>query len=193
MMETKEYRTVDKSTWGDGPWQNEPDKMQWQDFATGLPCLIVRSPVTGSLCGYVGVSSGHPLFEVDYGGCSQATECLDEKGGVNHWCDHRPELLLDVHGGITFSGACQKTSDESAGVCHLPAPGESDNVFWFGFDTAHAFDLTPAMNARLAQIYREKGEPLPDCYDRTTEHYRDLAYVKDECEKLALQLKEMQA
>lgn len=36
-METLEYRTKDKSTWGDGPWQQEPDKKQWQDAATGLP------------------------------------------------------------------------------------------------------------------------------------------------------------
>jgi hypothetical protein len=60
-VETKEYRTIDKTLWPRGEWDDEPDKMQWQDEATGLPCLIVRGPV-GALCGYVGVPEGHPCF-----------------------------------------------------------------------------------------------------------------------------------
>ena len=34
-MEHKTWATVDKSAWGDGPWQDEPDKEQWPDEATG--------------------------------------------------------------------------------------------------------------------------------------------------------------
>lgn len=49
-MQTISYTTKDKSTWGDGPWQHEPDKMQYEDPDTGLPCLIVRNAV-GALCG----------------------------------------------------------------------------------------------------------------------------------------------
>lgn len=79
-MEALEYRTVDKSNWGNGPWQNEPDKCQWRDEATGLPCLIVRGP-SGALCGYVGVSEGHPAFGKDY-----------------------DSVAADVHGGLTFAG-----------------------------------------------------------------------------------------
>ena len=30
-MQTIEYKTLDKSKWGDGPWQDEPDKKQWLD------------------------------------------------------------------------------------------------------------------------------------------------------------------
>ncbi len=48
-MEKIEYRTVDKTGWGEGPWQSEPDKRQWQDEATGLPCLIVRGPAIAVL------------------------------------------------------------------------------------------------------------------------------------------------
>lgn len=40
-MQTIEYTTIDKSSWGNEPWQNEPDKKQWQDKATLLPCLVV--------------------------------------------------------------------------------------------------------------------------------------------------------
>ena len=34
--------------------------------ATGLPCLVKRSPHIGNLCGYVGVSEGHPWFGKHY-------------------------------------------------------------------------------------------------------------------------------
>lgn len=54
-MRTIEYQTIDKSEWGAGPWQSEPDKKQWQDPETGLPCLIVRGP-PGALCGYGGLT-----------------------------------------------------------------------------------------------------------------------------------------
>lgn len=28
--------------WGTGPWVGEPDKAQWEDETTGLPCLALR-------------------------------------------------------------------------------------------------------------------------------------------------------
>jgi hypothetical protein len=39
-MKAIEYLFLDKSEWGAGPWQIEPDKVQWQDNETGLPCLV---------------------------------------------------------------------------------------------------------------------------------------------------------
>jgi len=124
-MKTIEYRTVDKSTWGAGPWQNEPDKKQWLDEETGYPCLIVRNPV-GALCGYVGVSRAHPAFEQDYN-----------------------DVAADVHGDLTFSGFCHEPEgdDHSQGICHLTEDGE--RVWWLGFDCAHAFDLCPSMAAYM--------------------------------------------
>src|SRR4051812_44340660 len=114
-MEYREYKTVDKSTWGPGDWQDEPDKVQWQDEATGLPCLIVRGP-SGALCGYVGVAEGHPLFAKEYSSAD-----------------------VEVHGGLTFADFCQQTTNEARHVCHVPAPGEPDHVWWFGFDCAHSW------------------------------------------------------
>src|SRR5262249_8204209 len=120
MMETKEYRTVDKAGWAvRGEWDNEPDKMQWPDDISGLPCLIVRGPL-GALCGYVGVSDIHPLYGK---GCN---------------------IDVQVHGGLTFVGGCDYSADESTHICHVPGPGEPDNVWWFGFDCAHSGDFTPA-------------------------------------------------
>lgn len=49
----------DKSDWGDGPWQGEPDRVEWR--LLGFKCLILRGPM-GTLCGYVGVPPGHPCY-----------------------------------------------------------------------------------------------------------------------------------
>lgn len=121
-MKTIEYTTVDKTDWGPGPWQDEPDKRQWQDEDTGLPCLIVRNG-SGALCGYVGIAKGHPKFAKEY---------ADE--------DVFP---LEVHGGLTFSDFCADTEDVTRHVCHIPDKGEPDKVWWLGFDCSHHMDLSP--------------------------------------------------
>jgi hypothetical protein len=121
-----EYSTIDKSDWDDGPWQSEPDKRQWTDEKTGLPCLIVRGP-SGALCGYVGVDSAHPLYKVDY-------DDAYSKAGI------------EAHGGLTFASGCQDSADPSQGICHIPEPGKPDDVWWFGFDCAHSGDLCPAFS-----------------------------------------------
>ncbi|NOG70463.1 hypothetical protein [Roseicella sp. DB1501] len=118
-METKSYNTIDKSEWPRGEWDNEPDKVQWQDQATQLPCLAVRGP-GGHWCGYVGVSEGHPYFKKEYDACD-----------------------VQVHWGLTYSDHCQETESECDGVCHQPDESETDNVWWLGFDCAHSGDMTP--------------------------------------------------
>lgn len=38
-METLEYTTMDKSTWGEGEWNSEVDKKQWRGLGlTVLQC-----------------------------------------------------------------------------------------------------------------------------------------------------------
>jgi hypothetical protein len=97
-----------------GPWDSEPDH---EDFRSpeGLPCVLRRSAL-GSWCGYVGVPPGHPWHGKDY-------------GDIN---DPHP----DVHGGLTYSDRCQ------GAICHVPQPGESDDVWWLGFDCNHSGDLS---------------------------------------------------
>jgi hypothetical protein len=80
-VKTMEWTNRDKSEWARGPWDHEPDKMQWQDEATGLPCLIVRGPA-GALCGYVGVGPTHPWFGIGYSECPSVCEDV--------YCDHSP-------------------------------------------------------------------------------------------------------
>lgn len=55
----KKLTWIDKKEWGPGPWQSEPDKVEWRDEKTGLPCLAVRHSEHGNWCGYVGVHKGH--------------------------------------------------------------------------------------------------------------------------------------
>jgi len=116
------FRT--KSEWGPGPWQDEPDRIEWR-HASGLPCLIVRNHM-GSLCGYVGVPPEHPFYRQHYD--SPVTE------------------NIHAHGGLTYSDLCQGL------ICHKPEPGEERDIWWFGFDCGHYQDVSPGLNATLAAI-----------------------------------------
>jgi len=73
-----------KSEWGPGPWQDEPDRLEWR-HASGLPCWIVRNCM-GSLCGYVGVPPEHPFYMRAPDDCN-----VEVHGGLNY-CGHMTEL-----------------------------------------------------------------------------------------------------
>ncbi len=120
-MKNLTYQTMDKSKFGRGPWQDEHDKEQFVDEATGLPCLIVRNQL-GALCGYVGVSAEHPCFG-----------------------EHYDNVDVSVHGGLTFADKCSEHGEECNSICHKVEPGENDAVWWLGFDCGHYFDLIPSM------------------------------------------------
>lgn len=69
-MKSRDEHKVDKSKWPKGPWTTEPDRLEWVDETTGYTALIVRTRM-GNLCGYVGVSEGHPWYGKNYGDCLQ--------------------------------------------------------------------------------------------------------------------------
>lgn len=75
----------------------------------GFACLIRRTNI-GIWCGYVAVPPGHPWHGKHY-------DAVD----------------ADVHGGLTYAEPC------SGEICHVPQPGESDDVWWLGFDCGHYF------------------------------------------------------
>ncbi len=148
-METITYEGIDdRSGWGAGPWDNEStDKLQWRSTLSGVPCLIVRGPL-GGWCGYAGVEDlEHPWFEKDYD-------------------DVKP--YPDVHGGLTFADFCQENEH---GICHIVEEGETERVWWLGFDTGHLMDQLPALTIRDGGVYRTQS------------------YVVAEVEGLAQQLK----
>lgn len=72
---------IDKSSWGPGPWQSEPDHVRWIS-PTGLRCEIMRSHITGALCGYAHVPRGHRYWGLSW---------------------RRQQRAIDVHGGVTFA------------------------------------------------------------------------------------------
>lgn len=113
-------RTATDAELPPGPWDNEPDKIQWVDAATNLDCLMVRAPY-GHWCGYVGVPQDHPYYRM----------------GFEH-----PDVI--VHGGLTFSAFCAP-GEPIDGVCHIAEPGREPKPWWFGFDCAHDKDISPGL------------------------------------------------
>lgn len=158
-MQTKEYTFVDRTGWPEGHWDNEPDKVQWQDEVTGLPCIARRTD-RGHWCGYVGVSETNSLFKKYY------FDIIDAN--------------FSVHGGLTYSSFCDPQENEH-GICHVPDAGEPDHIWWFGFDCAHAGDLSPGYCTMYKQLGFKSYEGM---------EYRTLEYVKAECAQLARQLRE---
>lgn len=117
------YYYHDRSEWQRPDYaEGEPDKVQWKDEATGLPCLIVRN-YAGAWCGYVGVSKGHKYYAINYSDV-----------------DYNE---VDVHGGLTFSDSCSH-NEHGRGICHKVEHGEDDEVWWLGFDCNHLGDVAPA-------------------------------------------------
>lgn len=158
-MSNNKKLNLGKDQWGPGPWQDEPDRLEFE--YKGFPCLMVRNTGgTGSWCGYVAVPPGHPAFEKSYQG-----------------------LDLDVHGGLTYSDHC------SGHICHEPKPGEPDNVWWLGFDCAHGGDLSPRMRAfEEKYIPQLEGFHNINDNRFIHGTYKDVAYVKKEIRRLADQL-----
>lgn len=74
-------KPIDRTNWGPGPWDNEPDQVAWTT-GVGYPGLINRGDITGALNGYVCVPKGHPFFGKRYG---------------------QIEGQLEVHDGVTFA------------------------------------------------------------------------------------------
>lgn len=145
---------VDKGGWAAGPWHQEPDRVDFRH--AGFACLMLRDEHSGVWCGYVGVTATHPAYG-----------------------QHCGDVDVEVHGGLTYGAAC-----DGSHVCHVPAPGEPDDLFWLGFDCNHGGDIAPGMDARMQRYGRPElrfgGEA-----------YRDLAYVRHEVESLADQLRAM--
>lgn len=161
---------VDRSKWEPGPWDGEPDRVDFKH--AGLPCLLLRHANFGHWCAYAGVPPGHPLHGKNY-------SLAYDSGDNDELLDPKAAALLDkieVHGGITYAAAC------SHNVCHVPEPGEPDEVWWFGADFHHSGDHAPTRTDRHEWHWRPGAD----------ESYKGVSYVQREAEKLAEQLAAMQ-
>jgi len=157
---------VDRTGWPRGPWDDEPDRVDFKT-AAGFPAIALRNP-SGFWCGYVAVSPGHPAYDGN-----------DES--------------IEVHGGFTYGGKC------AGAVCHVPEPGEPADVFWLGFDFAHYGDAHPSKHDEW-DAYTWSADGRTQYWGARARYmrpddvrgvYRDLAYVRAECEKVGKQLAAM--
>ncbi len=157
---------------GDGPWQEEPDKLAWVDASTGLACTILRQQ-DGVLGGYVGVGEDHPLFGFQ----------VDAVPGA---------LGISPHGGLDYAAPCEDGPAEIT-ICHPIAaagkrPGRSEDgddghsshqpLWWFGFQCDRNHDLVPGRRVNPNDLGAENGRL-----------YRDIAYVYEQTCRLARQLR----
>lgn len=205
-----EWKTIDRvfNEWPSGPWDDEPDKAQWQDQATGFACLAVRSSHSGHWCGYVGVPQSHPTFGKNYddvdvqvhGGLTFSAQCNDHSR--SHWKEWREKISLekfaeearqypkgDSARWIRTWAPCLDNYDlfvsqcQASAICHITDSSE-DVIWWLGFDCAHSGDLSPSDYQRPDYVQKVSTAPWPTSY-------KSLAYVKNECSKLASQLAQM--
>jgi hypothetical protein len=96
----------------------------------------------------------------------------------------RPKMILgvgevldnvEVHGGLTFAGLRNKSA-----------------LWYFGFDCGHASDLSPGLDAMTKLLYVDESVKWKECQKMFGDwKYRDINYVKAECQRLARQLKAM--
>lgn len=173
------YHNPERKPSGDGPWNDEADKVGWVDQETGLACIMLRQE-NGTISGYVGVSPEHPLF----GFAADAVPV---------------DISNDVHGGVTYGKACEvnrfarrahgKPCKERYTVCHVTRTRlvqeyrtvqttsdefDHEDLWWLGFDTDHAGDLVP--KGHLDK--RHRGGV-----------YRDQSFVYGQCLALARRLR----
>lgn len=165
---------MDKSKWIDGPWMHEPDDEIGE--YRGLVYRLRRHDNFGNWCGYVRVPTGHPLYGLGYSNplpeeLLPAFQTVLEgpagkRSAIALFCMDKEapcvQDLIDVHGGLTYAG-----------------PMGNLEGWWFGFDCGHAGDLSPGTYSQVLEMGIKN-------YPRGT--YRDIEYVRAECQRLADQL-----
>jgi hypothetical protein len=132
-------------------WLDEPDEFEF--VSSGLKCKILRCG--GHLNGYVGVPETHPLYKVYYQDPSPVLQKKQEKmltktqdevemtfarclGLFAGELSSSPDIIFEVHGGVTFSGFIG-----------------TDKLWYFGFDTSHYGDYSPEMDDTWSNsVYR---------------------------------------
>ncbi len=177
-LEKKKYNNYDimyhklceskkKIVFPKGKWIKELNLVRFKAY--GYHCVAARVPDLGHLCGYVAIDDNHPLHFKDYP--------LDHE----RYPDLIPESYLNAHGGVNYSYASQ-------GVVSL---NENDNLWWLGFDCAHFGDYVP-YNSSLALKKITGIDDLNTGMYGNDFLYKTMGYVKQECIKLAKQLRNIE-
>ena len=145
------------------PWKIEPNQKVF--YAFGYQCIILRMPDFGNLLGYAGIGQDHPLFRLDYSTPTPALEPLEyyaknspDKNSPDRFSfSNMPNIIfgveqeptmscrLFVHGGVTFAGQLREDVNPDT------------NLWWIGFDCAHAGDFAPERGYASGGVYRDMG------------------------------------
>jgi len=165
----------------------------WEN--NGLKCVVIATSL-GHRCGYVGVPQSHPLYGVNYSDhCPALGQWLAKIMSSNEKTDTeispllklrclyteddevRPDVVFDVHGGLTYSD----------GLGSYPTPSEDDDPqWWFGFDCNHCGDAPDVSLIHDLRIRQRIAE-----YADNRGVIRSLAFCENECNNLAKQLAEI--
>jgi hypothetical protein len=146
---------------GQPPGKWDTEPNRIEGVYKGLPMLMLRNIHMLNWCGYVGVPKGHPYFGKPY-----------------------DDVDVGAHGGLTYSGPCAHN------ICHKPKAGVPDDVWWIGFDCAHAGDIMPFDAMRIipgAESLIRANRPQ---FSGWQESYRDIWYVRTQCQEIANQVLE---
>lgn len=157
---------------GPGIWMDEPDEVEWDSEEWRMPCLVLRAPELGVLCGYVGVAPAHPWHGLHWGQLDR----LDELSGHRiSWSAPRDHL---------------RVTRTDPTVAHH---------WYLGFHTAHAFDLQPAIRQTVRTSGLPLGPVLEAHYAEPIliasvhgtpileDTYKDFVWVRGRVEELAEQ------
>ena len=144
-----------------GPWIDEPDELYFNH--KGIDCKISRILAfenNGRIFG------GHCCGYCKIPELMATSECFEQSTTA--------ELGFSVHGGITYS-------EFAADGC------------WIGFDCAHSGDIVPSMletKRRIREELQQKliGWNLSPFSKVFIDEYRDINFVRKECESLAEQI-----
>lgn len=155
---------------------------------SGLPAVALFNNLSGARCGYVGLPKEHPLHGASYNEPHKALirpgheEPIGKRGIIPLFCASMssdpdramaPDVVFDVHGGITFSDKAYFIKDEH-------------DLWWFGFDCNHCDD---APSPEWIADRKRRHPDIAHIYDpHPGQTHRDLAYVIAECESLAAQM-----
>jgi hypothetical protein len=137
---------IDKSTWADGPWKDEPDEVRFRHY--GYECYLIRHPAMGAWWCQVAIPPSDPLF---------AEIPRDRRPGIP------AALSLALYVAVAHGGL-------------VALPGvvteDGEEVWVVGFDCAHCFDLCPGPAALpKSPIGQLLGFPRLETY-RTLEYAR---------------------
>lgn len=151
----------------------------------GFRAVVIMNEDSGWRCGYVGLSKDHPLYGAQYSEPHPALIPPEEgtpvgkRGSISIFCAaikdksewNSPDLVFDVHGGITYSG-------------NKPEYPVKSDLWWFGYDCGHAWDLP-------SPEFIEKNPSRLEFLSFHDSFYRTLFYCENECESLASQIKKL--